>query len=204
MALAISGSYRDRQGTCRDRCAQRLSAFSPGKLPATTIGRPDSEPRLMQTKDPTTARTHGLADPERGVSHAERRVRPRPRMNIAAQIPAMQVRRIIVLAERFQELCRLRTDPLRLIDLLRSLIICSREAFLGGLQGPRGVRRTGRASADQVRCLEDLELLLQGLMRGAPGASRGLGHAMDALLIQCVIFEAEGMMAAAESDPGQG
>jgi hypothetical protein len=112
-------------------------------------------------------------------------------MNVAAQVPAMQVRRIIVLAERFQELCRLRTDPMRLIDLLRSLIVCTREAFVGGMPGRRGGRRTGLPSADQVKCVDDLELLMHGLIRGLPGASRGLAHAMDALLIQCVIFEAD-------------
>lgn len=114
-----------------------------------------------------------------------------PPMNVATQVPALQVRRIIVLAERFQELSRLRTDPMRLIDLLRNLIVCTREAFVGGMPGRSGGRRTGVPSADQARCLDDLELLMNGLMRGLPGASRGLGHAMDALLIQCVIFEAD-------------
>jgi hypothetical protein len=104
----------------------------------------------------------------------------------------MQLRRILVLAERFQALCALKSDPARLIDLLRSLIACSREIFEGDAHKHAVGRELCPPTADQTRCLVDLELLMQGLVHGTPQASRGLAHAMDALLIQCVVFESAG------------
>jgi hypothetical protein len=155
----------------------------------------------MQTKEGPSLLTPAAVETGRAAAPALGGRRARLPMGLAGQIPAMQVRRIIVLAERFQELCRLRTDPVRLVELLRSLIVCTREAFVGGTPGRRGRRGTGFPSVDQLRCLDDLELLLQGLMRGAPSASRGLAHAMDSLLIQCVIFEAAASDASDKADP---
>ncbi len=138
-------------------------------------------------------------DGERVAGRATPGRRGRPRLNVASRLPAMQVRRIIVLAERFQELCALRSDPMRLIDLLRSLVACSRDAFMGELLTAVDASGKRRPSPDQAKCVEDLELLMQGLIRGAPGASRGLAHAMDALLIQCVLFEAAASDAARDA-----
>ena len=110
-------------------------------------------------------------------------------LGAGAPVPEMQVRRILVLATRFQSLCALKSDPARLVDLLRSLIACSREAFMAESFVAGDAHRKRRPTPDQVKCVEDLELLLQGLVRGALEASRGLAHAMDALLIQCVVFD---------------
>jgi hypothetical protein len=112
------------------------------------------------------------------------------------------VRRILVLAERFKSLCALKSDPLRLVDLLGSVIASSRESF-GLAAGHRpGAPHAAELSTDQSRCLKDLEILRHGLMLGAPEASRGLGHAMDALLIQCVLLEdASGRSQAPEQPP---
>ncbi len=103
----------------------------------------------------------------------------------ASKVPGMQVRRILVLAERFRALCALKSDPVLLADLLRGLIACSRETF-----GTEAAGELDEQRAEQIKCLHDLELLVQGLVRGAPESSRGLAHAMDALLIQCVVFQA--------------
>ena len=138
----------------------------------------------MQQKDRASAVITRPVEIEHGSTsaggwHARRR------RGSASKVPRVQVRRILVLAERFRALCALKSDPALLADLLRGLIACSRETFgteaAGALEGQR---------PDQVKCLHDLELLVQGLVRGAPEASRGLAHALDALLIQCVVFEA--------------
>jgi len=143
----------------------------------------------MQTNQRNGQQTPLSVDNEGARSRVSPGRRRRPRMNVASRLPAMQVRRIIVLAERFQELCALRADPMRLVDLLRSLIACSREAFMAESVVAGDAHRKRRPTPDQVKCVEDLELLLQGLVRGALEASRGLAHAMDALLIQCVVFD---------------
>jgi len=158
----------------------------------------------MQPHDRNAQPVSLLVEGDRAVSGAGAGRRARPRMNVAARLPAMQVRRIIVLAERFQELCALRSDPMRLIDLLRSLVACSREAFMGESFVAGDAHRKIRPSPDQVKCVEDLELLMQGLIRGAPGASRGLAHAMDALLMECVVFEAVAREAARDAAVVQG
>ena len=114
----------------------------------------------------------------------------------------VQLRRILVLAERFKALCSLRSDPRRLIDLLGSLIASARGSFTAIAEARGPGQRTTTLTSDQARCLKDLEALMRGLMLGAPEASRGLAHAMDALLIQCVLLEeAEARNAAPSAAP---
>lgn len=144
----------------------------------------------MQHKDHSAGRTNGSSMIEFGPTLAAHGRRGRRRMATASRVPEMQLRRILVLAERFQSLCALKSDPARLIDLLRSLIACSREVFVGDARERAAGGELCPPTADQARCLVDLELLVQGLVHGTPQASRGLAHAMDALLIQCVVFEA--------------
>ena len=143
----------------------------------------------MQHKDHPAGQTNGASVIERPPALSGQLRRGR-RMANASRVPEMQLRRVLVLAERFQALCTLKSDPARLIELLRSLIACSREIFVGDARDRAGGRETYPPTADQMRCLVDLELLMQGLVHGTPQASRGLAHAMDALLIQCVVFEA--------------
>lgn len=114
----------------------------------------------------------------------------RRRLVLASDAPAMQVRRILVLVARFQALCALKSDPARLCDLLRRLIACARETFIGEVTMPGAAGRGGRASPEQLQCLDDLELLMHAMIRHVPGASRELSHALDGLVVQCVLFEA--------------
>ena len=100
------------------------------------------------------------------------------------------MRRILVLVRRFQALCALRSDPQRLAELLRTVIACCRETFDAGTGRRAPGRAKGGPSEEQARCVKELEVLLQGLKGGSPEASSGLAHAMDALLIQCVVFDA--------------
>ena len=115
----------------------------------------------------------------------------------------VQLRRILVLAERFKALCSLRSDPRRLIDLLGSLIASARGSFIAIAEARNPGQRAATLTGDQARCLKDLEGLMRGLMLGAPEASRGLGHAMDALLIQCVLLEEAEARNAAPSTSAQ-
>jgi len=123
--------------------------------------------------------------------------RARLRADLVSDSPAARVQRMLVLAERFRSLAVLRSDPGRLVDLLRSIIAVARETFGTGLSARTAVQM----EPDQVRCLRDLERLLQGLAHGAPDAWRGLGHAMDGLLIQCLLFDASDSETAEFTDP---
>ncbi len=139
-----------------------------------------------------------LWNPTAGV--AERPAPPPARDSVSGG--GIQLRRILVLAERFNALCSLRSDPRRLIDLLGSLIASARGSFAAIAEARSPGQRTATLTNDQARCLKDLEALMRGLMLGAPEASRGLGHAMDALLIQCVLLEeAEARSAAPSAVP---
>jgi hypothetical protein len=120
-----------------------------------------------------------------------------------AQDSGKQVRRILVLANRFNSLCGLKSDPGRLVELLQSVIACCRGSFSAEARSwPEALDRDN-PGGEQARCLDDLETLMLGLMRGAPEASRGLGHAMDALLIQCVVLDAAASRGAEQAPPSQ-
>ena len=116
--------------------------------------------------------------------------RPRKRLDLVSDSPAARVQRMLVLVERFRALSVLRSDPVRLVDLLRGIVSLARETFGTGLSRDWTARTVVQMTPEQQRCLRDLERLLQGLAYGSPDAWRGLGHAMDALLIQCLLFEA--------------
>ncbi len=111
------------------------------------------------------------------------------RVDLVSDSPAARVQRLLVLAERFRSLVVLRSDSLPLVELLRRIISLARETFGTRLPRDWAARTAVQMEPDQVHCLRDLERLLQGLAHGSPDAWRGLGHAMDALLIQCLLFD---------------
>jgi hypothetical protein len=108
---------------------------------------------------------------------------------------------MLVLAERFRALVALKTDPSRLVDLLRHIISMARETFGTDPSLDWAARAVLRMAPEQQHCVRDLERVLQGLVHGAPEAWRDLGHAMDALLIQCMLFETPASQEATLTDP---
>ena len=140
----------------------------------------EDDPPGRPAPAPTGRGLAGIRDDD-APAHERRRGRPRP--------SAVRLRRTLVLAERFNSLCALKSDPRQLIDLLGSVIVNARDSFAAVAGARHESLATEAPTNDQARCLQDLESLLRGLSQGAPEASRGLRHAMDALLIQCVLIE---------------
>jgi len=160
------------------------------RSPPTAPADRDMELHEMQHKQHPADSASRPPEHDRGPPAPGATGRAHHRPHFGSKPPALQIRRILVLANRFQAMCALKSDPQRLVDLLRTLLSCCRETF-GGETGRRSKGpATGRPSAEQAQCMKDLEVLLQGLIRGYPEASRGLAHAMDGLLIQCVVFDA--------------
>jgi hypothetical protein len=152
-----------------------------------------------------TRRAAGSAANAADASGAVRRPRlarrARQRADLLSDSPSAKVQRMLVLAERFRALASLRADPARLIDILRSIGLLARETFGTGVSLDWSARTVVHMAPEQQRCVGDLERLMQGLAYGSPEAWSGLGHAMDALLIQCMLFEAPAGDAAAPREP---
>jgi hypothetical protein len=115
--------------------------------------------------------------------------RTRQRVDLLSDSRAAKVQRMLVLAERFRALVSMKSDATRLVDLLRNIITQARNTFGTELSFDWAARTVVQMAPDQQQCLRDLERLLQGLAHGSPDAWRGLDHAMDGLLIQCMLFE---------------
>ena len=154
-------------------------------------------PQHRRAADPATK----PPDPQGSSQFARGGRRPRQRVDITTDSPSARVQRMLVLADRFRAVAVLKADPVRLVDLLRSIITLARETFGSEFPSDRGVRRSTKMRPDQLRCVRDLELLLQDLAYGSPEAWRGLGHAMDGLLIQCLLFEVPKSAAAELTEP---
>ncbi|MGN6525767.1 MAG: hypothetical protein ACTHL8_05215 [Burkholderiaceae bacterium] len=118
-------------------------------------------------------------------------------MDSTASEAALQLRRVLVLVDEFHSLCAQKPNLPRLAEFLKIVIARARDAFGATSGRGRDGFAAGALTADQARCLSDLELLQQGMLHSSPEASRGLAHAMDALLIQCVLLDA----AVAGADP---
>ena len=127
--------------------------------------------------------------------------RGRPRADLVSNSPAARIQRMLVLAERFRSLALLRSDPGRLVDVLRNIISLAHQTFDMGASSGRTTPPVVRMAPDQVYCLRELERLLQGLAHGSPVASRNLGHAMDGLLIQCMLLDSTGSQATELANP---
>ena len=127
--------------------------------------------------------------------------RTRQRVDLVSDSPAARIQRLLVLADRFRSLAVLKSDPVRLVDLLRSIISLARETFATDFARDWDARAVIHVASDQVQCVRDLERLLQGLAHGSPEARRSLAHAMDALLIQCMLFDMPASDEAPIADP---
>jgi hypothetical protein len=121
---------------------------------------------------------------------AGNRRRVRARLDLTSDSPAARIQRLLVLADRFRSSAVPSSDPIRLADLLRNIISLTRNVFGDDFSSAWNARAVVRLTPDQLRCVRDLERLLQGLAHDSPEARRGLNHAMDALLIQCVLLHA--------------
>jgi hypothetical protein len=157
----------------------------------------------MQQKFRATGGIVRPAEFEPGLGHSRRRADRRNRMAVASAAPGMRMRRVLVLVKRFQALCALQSDAPILVDLLHCLIVCSRETFTVDVRGGAVGHRQCGPSADQIKCLDELESLMQRMIRGAPQVPRGLAHSLDELLIQCVVFEARDGLALDPAWPSQ-
>ena len=147
------------------------------------------------------------ADEAESAAHAHEAIRDarlgrraRARVDITMDSPAARVQRLLVLADRFRAMSRLRSDPAGLADLLRKIIALTRNVLGVDVVRDWNARAGIQMRPDQAQCVRDLERLLQGLSRGSPEASRGLAHAMDALLIQCFLLESPPRAAARPAD----
>jgi hypothetical protein len=127
--------------------------------------------------------------------------RARARLDLTSDSPLARIQCLLVLAERFRSLAVPSADPARLVDLLRNIISLTRNVFGDDFSSDWNVRAVVRLTPDQLRCVRDLERLLQGLAHDSPEARRGLNHAMDALLIQCLLLDASSGGVAALTDP---
>ena len=127
--------------------------------------------------------------------------RMRQRADLLSDTRAAKVQRMLVLAERFRSLAALKSDPGRLIELLRNIVTLARDVFGAGLATDRAARTVAQMPPDQQQCLRELERVLQGLAHGTPDAWRGLGHAMDGLLIQCLLFDSPASEEPAAANP---
>lgn len=116
--------------------------------------------------------------------------RARVRLDLTSDSPEARIQCLLVLADRFRSLAVPSSDPLRLVDLLRNIIALTRHVFGDDFSSNWSARAVVRLTPDQLRCVRDLERLLQGLACDSPEAWRGLNHAMDALLIQCLLLDA--------------
>lgn len=119
-----------------------------------------------------------------------RRRRRRTGASLIQESPAARLRRILVLVERFNAMASPGTDPARLIESLRNIIALACEAFEGDPAASVGGRRVKAMSAEQRQCILTLEKLSRGLPLGLPEAWRELDHAMDPLLVECVLLDA--------------
>lgn len=153
---------------------------------------------------------HRCHDVEPSTVSSEPGEAPRPgsgdrqapqRVDLVSDSPAARIQRLLVLAGRFRSSVALRSDPARQVDLLRRIISLARETFGTRLPRDWAARTTVQMAPDQLQCLRDLERLLQGLAHGSPDAWRGLGHAMDALLIQCLLFDTAASETTELTDP---
>ncbi len=104
----------------------------------------------------------------------------------------LHLRHTLVLIDRFRLLCVLRSDAGDLADVLQLLIATWCEGFkifdaLHSLESGIEPSRFGR---DRAECLQELEMLLLGFRQRAPAAVRGVEHALDTLVVQCVLCEA--------------
>jgi hypothetical protein len=142
-------------------------------------------PQHRRAGDPPAS----ISDPRQVAPGAPAVRRTRLRVDLLSDSRAAKVQRMLVLAERFRALVSMRSDPARLVDLLRGIIALARDTFGTEVSLDWAARTVVQMAPDQQQCLRDLERLLQGLVHGSPDAWRGLGHAMDGLLIQCLLFD---------------
>lgn len=103
----------------------------------------------------------------------------------------VHVHRMLLLARRFHALCELRPDPRDMAETLQRVIAtwCDGSRLAGSLC-PAEWAGIACMLDERARCLRDLETLLDALERGEPDLSGGLRHALDGVLVQCVVLDA--------------
>jgi len=104
----------------------------------------------------------------------------------------LRVRHAMYCVEEFRVQCALRAQPHRLVEALGAVLDSGRAAF-----GAAGVLRalrsapTHRADAiEEEACLHELEQLAVALRTGCAPPRHELAHAMDALIIRCILLDA--------------
>ncbi len=99
----------------------------------------------------------------------------------------VQARRVLHLIERFRFHCHQRSTSSQLADIVHAVI----EGGKGGFDLVLELRSgKGRPCADERRCLDDLEHLLQLLREEHRPPAEELDHAMDSLIVECVRWDA--------------
>lgn len=104
----------------------------------------------------------------------------------------LHLRHTLVLVNRFRVLCALRSDAGTFADVLQLLIAtwCDGFKVVDALHSLESGVELARFRHERDACLRDLDVLLFGFRQGAPAAARGVEHALDALVVQCVLCEA--------------
>lgn len=134
-----------------------------------------------------------------GIDPIAMPARPRRARNaFLAEAPATRIRRILMLADHFRTVAAPGLDPARQLELLRTLLPLAREML--GDEAARGADwlREARLVAERTRCARDLERLMHALAAGRSTSREELCHAMDALIMQCMLVD-EGVAQAREA-----
>jgi hypothetical protein len=90
------------------------------------------------------------------------------------------------LVQKFRFHCRHGSDSPQLTHILDLVIRASKDAF-GLSPGERDA--DGQLGAEEVRCIDELEILLQALRAGRRPPAQELDHAMDSMIVACVKWD---------------
>jgi hypothetical protein len=154
----------------------------------------------MSQRRPTADEAESAAQAHEAIRDARLGKRTRARVDMTMDSRTAKVQRLLVFADRFRVMSQLRSDPAALADLLRHIIGLCHDVLGVNMARDWNARAGIQMGPDQAQCVRDLERLLQGLSRGVPESLRGLAHAMDALLIQCLLLESPPGDAARSAD----
>jgi hypothetical protein len=98
----------------------------------------------------------------------------------------MQTRQVLFLIDKFRFHCERRATTKELAEVVQAVIAGGRAGFRRAVGGRA---RNARLGADGSRCLGELEDLLRTLHAGNRPSVQELAHAMDSLLVACVIWD---------------
>jgi hypothetical protein len=137
-------------------------------------------PGTARWLDDTVGRDHLLLQPQHSVDTAPRdgRAPLGPRLRI-------RLRRVLLLIDQYFWFVQIESERYRLDSLVRDLIVDARDCFTNA-----AMLRTGNPdmSPDHERCVAELEGFLEELRCDRPPSHTGVMHAVDGLVVECVLL----------------